>query len=230
MTDLLVAVVSAFWLGILTSISPCPLATNIAAISYVGRKVTSTSKVFLTGLLYTIGRMVVYTVLGVILISSILSAFQLSIFLQTNLNKFLGPILIIVGMILIKIIRINFFGFGISEKIQGKIDAMGMGGALLLGMLFALSFCPVSAALFFGSLMPIAVKIQSPIIVPSAYGAATGLPVLFFTMLLTTGIHRVARIHERLVRAELWARRITGIIFILVGIYYSLIYIFGIFT
>lgn len=230
MTDLLVAVVSAFWLGILTSISPCPLATNIAAISYVGRKVTSGWKVFVTGLLYTVGRMIVYTALGVILIYSILSAPQLSSFLQTNINKFLGPILIIVGMILIEIIRINFSGFGISKKIQGRIDAMGMGGALLLGALFALSFCPVSAALFFGSLIPIAVKFQSPVIVPSTYGAATGLPVLVFAMFLTAGIHRVAKIHEKLVKVELWTRRITGIIFILVGIYYSLIYIFGVFA
>ena len=230
MTDSLIPIVTAFWLGILTSVSPCPLATNITAISYVGRKVTSTKQVFFSGLLYTAGRMVAYLILGMLLISSILSSPQLSYFLQKNMNKFLGPILIIAGMILLDLIQINFFRFGTGEKTKRRVDAMGIWGALLLGIIFALSFCPVSAALFFGSLIPIALTTQSGLVIPAVYGIATGLPVFIFAMLLTSGIHHVSKVYNKIAQFEIWVRRVTGIIFIFVGIYYSLTYIFGVFA
>jgi len=229
MTDLLVATVSAFWLGILTSVSPCPLATNVAALSYVGRDVTNPWKVFASGILYTAGRMIVYTGLGVILVGSLLAAPPVSLFLQTQMNRFLGPILIIAGMILVELIKINMPGFGASGRLERVVKALGPGGALLLGALFALSFCPVSAALFFGSLIPIAVASRSDLIVPCAYGAATGLPVLVFAVLFAAGVRRMAPIFSRITRYEAWVRRLTGVIFILVGIYYSLVYIFRIF-
>lgn len=230
MTDLFIAIVTAFWLGILTSVSPCPLATNIVAISYVGRKVTNTRQVFFSGLLYTAGRMIAYLVLGMILILSILSSPQLSFFLQKNMNKFLGPILIIAGMILLDLIQINILRFGTGERTQRWVDAMGIWGALLLGIIFALSFCPVSAALFFGSLIPIALTTQSGLVMPAVYGIATGLPVFIFAMLLASGINRVSQVYNKIAKFEIWVRKITGIIFIVVGIYYSLTYIFGFFT
>ncbi|MFH0939041.1 MAG: aromatic aminobenezylarsenical efflux permease ArsG family transporter [Planctomycetota bacterium] len=230
MIEFLLGIVSAFWLGILTSISPCPLATNIAAISFVGQRVGSPTKVFLSGLLYTAGRTLVYLVLGVLLVTSMLSAPHLSHVLQKYMNKALGPILILVGMILVELIRINIFGSGVSEKMQKRVEALGLWSAFFFGVIFALSFCPISAALFFGSLLPVALRCESGVILPSIYGIATGLPVLVFAILIALGAKRVGEAYNKLISFEKWARRITGGIFILVGIYYCLAYIFIIFS
>jgi len=229
MTELLVGVASAFWLGILTSISPCPLATNIAAISFVGRRVGSPARVLLTGLLYTAGRTLTYLVIGVLLVSSLLSAPYLSHALQKYMNQALGPILILAGMVLVGLIQVNFSGSGVSAKMQRRVEALGMSGALLLGVVFALSFCPVSAALFFGSLIPVALRCESGVVLPSAYGVATALPVVAFAVLIALGARRLSEAYNILVPFEKWARNVTGVIFILVGIYYCLAHIFGIF-
>ena len=228
MTELPVALVSAFWLGVLTSISPCPLATNIAAISFVGRRVGSPGKVFSAGLLYTFGRALTYLVLGVLLVSSMLSAPSISHILQKYMNMLLGPLLIIVGMILLELISFNISGRGVSERMQKKVESLGVWGATLLGIVFALSFCPTSAALFFGSLLPLALKHESGIILPAVYGIATGLPVLVFAVLIAIGANKVAQVYNRIVAFERWARWITGVLFILIGIYYCLINIFGV--
>ena len=226
MSEILIGAASAFWLGILTAISPCPLATNIAAISFVSRRVGSPARVFLAGLLYTAGRMLTYLAIGVLLVTSLLSAPHFSFVLQKYMNKALGPILILVGMILLELIRINISGPGINGRMQKRVDALGIWGALLLGVIFALSFCPVSAALFFGSLLPLALHYESGVVLPSVYGVATGLPVLLFAVLIALGAKSVAGGYNKIVPFEKWARRITGIIFILVGIYYCLYYIF----
>ncbi len=227
MSELLVAAGSAFWLGIMTSISPCPLATNIAAISFIGRQLNSPRQVFFTGLLYTAGRMLTYLVIGIILVSSLLSAPMLSHILQKYMNRALGPLLILAGMVLVELISFNKTGPIVSDKIQKRITSYGMWGALLLGILFALSFCPVSAALFFGSLIPLAVRFESGILLPSVYGIATGLPVMVFAVLIAMGAQKVGSAYNKIVPLERWARKITGIVFIVVGIYYCLTNIFG---
>lgn len=228
MNEYLAAILTAFWLGILTSISPCPLATNIAAISYVGRRVGEPGKTFQAGLLYTLGRTAAYTVIGIILVSSLLSAPVLSHLLQKYMNKFLGPILIVVGLILLKVVSFSFSGGGISEKLQRRVDGMGVWGGAFLGLLFALSFCPTSAALFFGSLLPLAIQQNSSIILPAVYGVATGLPVFIFALLIALGANQIGTAFNLITHFETWARRITGLIFILVGIYYTMINLFGI--
>lgn len=228
MTALLVAVATAFWLGVLTSISPCPLATNIAAISFVGRRVDSPRQVCMAGLLYTLGRTVVYTVLGILLTQTLLSAPMLSHRLQKVMNLAIGPILILVGMVLLELIAFNMSGKGVTEGLQKRVERMGVWGAGLLGVLFALSFCPTSAALFFGTLLTLAVKQQSGVLIPAAYGLATGLPVLVFAILIAVGTNLVARAYNQLVVIEKWARNITGGLFIVIGIYLSLKHIFAV--
>jgi len=219
---------SAIWLGILTSISPCPLATNIAAISFIGRRVDSPRKVLAAGLLYTLGRMVTYLVLGFLIVTSVLSIPELAMFLQQNMNKFLGPLLIIVGMFLLDLISFSLPGSSLGSSMQGKVERFGIWGAALLGLLFALSFCPVSAALFFGSLIPLAVDHQSSIVMPTVYGVGTALPVIVFAFVIAMSTRMVGVMFNKLKIIEKWARRITGVVFIAVGIYYTLIYIFGI--
>ena len=186
MTEYVVGIGSALWLGILTSISPCPLATNIAAISYIGRKVGNSRQVFLTGLLYTLGRTVAYLALAFVLVASVLSVPQISMFLQKYMHLALGPILIIVGMFLLGLIELNLGGGGMSEGLQKRVDALGIWGALLLGIVFALTFCPTSAALFFGSLVPLSLKLNSSVTLPVVYGIGTALPVLIFAVILAT--------------------------------------------
>ncbi len=226
MDPLLIAAGSAFWLGILTSISPCPMATNIAAISYIGKRVEIPKKVLLSGLLYTLGRVLTYFVLGYLIVVSMMSIPDLANFLQKYINIFLGPILIVVGLFLIGLFKFSFSGTGISESMQNRVNKFGIWGAGLLGILFALSFCPVSAALFFGSLIPIAVQHESTVLIPSVYGLGTSLPVFAFAILIAMGTKFVGTLFSKLTTIEKWARRVTGLIFLAVGVYYTLIYIF----
>jgi len=226
MTEFIVGVGSALWLGILTSISPCPLATNIAAISYIGRKVGNSRQVFLTGLLYTLGRTLAYLALAVVLVASVLSVPQISLFLQKYMHLALGPLLIIVGMFLLGLIELSMGGGGMGEGLQKRVDAMGIWGALLLGIVFALTFCPTSAALFFGSLVPLSLKVNSSVTLPAVYGVGTALPVIVFAVLLATSAQSVGKAYNVLAKIEWWARMLTGVIFILVGIYFSLKYVF----
>jgi cytochrome c biogenesis protein CcdA len=228
MNEFMIGIGTALWLGILTSISPCPLATNIAAISYIGRKVGNSRQIFLTGLLYTIGRTVAYLGLAFVLVASVLSMPQISLFLQKYMSLALGPILIIVGMFLLRLIEMDISGQGMSEKLKKRIDAMGIWGALLLGIVFALSFCPTSAALYFGSLIPLSLKVNSSIALPVIYGIGTALPVMIFAVLLAISAQSVGKAYNILAKIEWWARIITGWIFILVGIYFSLKYAFGV--
>jgi cytochrome c biogenesis protein CcdA len=217
---------SALWLGILTSISPCPLASNIAAVSFIVKRVDHPSYVFSSGILYTVGRVIGYTVLGILITSSLLSIPQTSYFLQYYMNKVLGPILIITGLFLFEVFQFTFLEVSFSEKATGRLKDFGILGSLPLGILFALSFCPISAALFFGSLIPLSLKNESSIMLPSIYGIGTGLPVLVFALLIVMGIKNIERIFKRVTIVEYWTRRVTGTIFILIGIYYVLTHIF----
>ncbi len=223
-----VAVASALWLGILTSISPCPLATNIAAISFIGRQVGSPRRVFLSGFLYALGRTIAYLALGVLLVASVLSVPELSMFLQRYMNKLLGPLLIIVAMFLLELVSISLPAAGVSEGMQKRLDALGLWGALPLGMLFALTFCPVSAALYFGSLIPLSVRARSSVLLPSIYGVGTALPTLVFAVLVALGARTVGKAFKALTKVEWWARRITGAVFLCIGIYYSLTFVFNV--
>ena len=226
MTEFVVGAGSALWLGILTSISPCPLATNIAAISYIGRKVGNSRQVFLTGLLYTLGRTLAYLALAFVLVASVLSVPQISLFLQKYMHLVLGPILTIVGMFLLGLIELNTGGSGMSEGLQKRVAAMGVWGALLLGVVFALTFCPTSAALFFGSLVPLSLKVNSSVTLPAIYGVGTALPVMIFALLLATSAQSVGKAYNVLAKIEWWARTLTGWVFVLVGIYFSLKHVF----
>jgi cytochrome c-type biogenesis protein len=226
MDDFWVGVTSAMWLGVLTSISPCPLATNIAAISYIGKQADRPRTVLLTGTMYTLGRALTYVVLGTLLVASLLSVPGLSNFLQHYMNKLLGPILILVGMFLLELLRLPALRGSGTSHLGERLAQSGAWGAGLLGMLFALSFCPTSAALFFGSLIPLSIKWQSSVVLPSLYGAGTALPVFAFAVLIAVGAKSLSAAFQRLTAVELWARRITGLVFILTGIYFSVTYIF----
>jgi len=225
---MILAIASAIWLGILTSISPCPLATNIAAISYISKRLDSAFQILGAGLAYTVGRMISYVAIGMIAVTGLMSVPAIAVFLQKYLNLLLGPLMIVVGMFLLELITINLAGAGISGNAQAKAGKGGILGAGFLGILFGLSFCPISAALFFGSLIPLAVKHGSRIVLPSVYGLGTALPVVIFAFIIAFSVRSLGKAFNSLRIFEKWARLITGVLFILVGIYYVLAQIFGV--
>lgn len=221
------AVFTAFWLGILTAISPCPLATNIAAISFIGRKAGKQNHVIGSGLLYAVGRTLAYVILGTIITIGLLRSAEISRFLQKYMNEALGPILIILGLVLL-----GWIGSGISlhmgtDKLQAQARQGGIIWAVPIGFLFALSFCPVSAGLFFGGLLPLALKQQSSVLLPLAYGIGTSLPVVVFALLMAWGSTYVGKAFDKLTHVEIWIRRLAGTAFVLAGIYYCARHIWG---
>lgn len=225
---IILAFASAFWLGILTSVSPCPLATNVAAISYIGRHVTSPGKVAMHGISYTVGRMFTYLVLSIAIVAGISSMPEISGFLQKYMNRIIGPFLILAGMVLLELIHFEMPSIAGTSRLTSLAEKNDLWSTCLLGMLFALSLCPVAAALFFGGLIPLAVKHGSSFLMPSLYGIGTALPVTAFALVIAFSAGQIGKIFDRIRKIEKAAQAATGIIFIAVGIYYSLAYIFEI--
>jgi cytochrome c biogenesis protein CcdA len=211
---------TALWLGTLTSISPCPLASNIAAISFLSKKIAHPGMVFISGLAYTFGRMAAYAVVGWLIIHSLVTIPQTAMFLQKYMGKAVGPLLLLTGIILLEIVVIDLPGFQISHKHQGKLAASGAPGAFLLGFAFALAFCPVSAALFFGSLIPLALNRQAGEALPFIYGIGTGLPVLAFALAIAFGVTSLSHWFHKITKIEFFTRKVAGVIFLIVGLYY----------
>lgn len=228
MPEFLLLAASAFWIGLLTAVSPCPLATNVAAVSFVSHRLDRKWIVFASGVLYTVGRSLTYIVISFLVVEALVNVPLLSDFLQRHINKVLGIVLILVGMVLLELIPLPLPRFAPSEKTQSRLDRAGVIGSFLLGALFALAFCPVSAALFFGSLIPLAVKAESSVGLPLVYGLGTGLPVLVFTPLVVVGSSLVERWYHGLARLGRFCKQATGVILIGIGIYYVLVHVFGV--
>ena len=212
-------VFSAFWLGILTSISPCPLATNIAAVSFISRNLGSSKKVLWSGLLYAAGRMLTYVAIAVLAVASLLSLPEVSFFLETNMHKIIGPLLIVVGIILLDVLPFTFSASLVSSSMQEKAGKWGLWGSGILGIIFALTFCPLSAALFFGSLIPLAIDGKSAVLMPSVYGLGTALPVIAFAFVMAFGVKSIGRVFDKLTQIEKWVRKLTAVVFIGAGLY-----------
>lgn len=226
---MLTACVSAIWLGILTSISPCPMATNIAAVSFISKSPGSPLRIIITGILYAAGRMLAYLLLGWLLVACCLSASSMSQLLQRYMNQALGPLLVIVGMVLLGLIEVKPREAGAGDRMKRAVDLFGVWGALPVGFVFAASMCPVSAAIFFGSLLSLAIRMESAVAVPVLYGAGTAVPVLFLSMLLAVGGRKIGTAFNKAALFERWARIVTGAVIIVVGVYYALRYIFDVF-
>ena len=210
---------SAFILGIMTAISPCPLATNITAVGFISRDIENRNRVFINGLLYTLGRAITYTAIALIIY---LGADQLKFggFFQRYGEKIVGPLLIIIGLFMLDIIKIKFPGFNrLTSGMQDK-KKWGYFDALLLGLLFALAFCPYSGVLYFGMLVPLTISTTSGLYLPIVYAIATGIPVIIFAWIIAYTISGIGGVYNKLKSIELWFRRIIAILFIVVGIYY----------
>jgi len=221
-----IPVISALLLGLMTAVSPCPLATNIAAMAYISRKVTDRKYCVITGALYTLGRMLSYSIIGVLIIVTGLEIPGVASFLQDFGEQILGPLLIIMGIVMLNINRFSFsLGGGRISSIGNKVADWGMLGGFVLGALFALAFCPYSAILFFGVLIPLALKSTGGVALPAIFAIGTGLPVFILGTLLSTGVTGVSAWLNAVTRWEKIIRVIVSIIFIGVGIYYVVLWI-----
>ena len=210
---------TAFILGLMTAISPCPLATNITAIAYIGKNIENRKKVFINGLIYTLGRGISYTLIGLIFYFGF-SQFEISGFIQKWGEKLLGPILILIGFFMLDHIKIKFPAFNwLNEKMEQKSQS-GFWGVLMLGIVFALAFCPYSGVLYFGMLIPITISSTSGLYLPVVFALVTGLPVIIFAWFLAFAIGGIGTVYNRIKVFETWFRRVVAIIFIGVGIYY----------
>ena len=227
MEGTLSAVITAVWLGVLTSISPCPLASNIAALSFLSKNVESRMAVLTSGVSYTLGRVTDYVGVSAVVVTGLLSIPSLAHFLQTWTNRILGPLLVFLGLVLLDLIRFPSISLGAGERFE-FLARRGSPGAAALGFIFALSFCPISAALFFGSLIPLSIDQGSRIFIPALFGIGTAAPVAVFAILIAFGARAVGKTYERITLFAMWAKRITAIAFLMAGLYYLLTYWLGV--
>lgn len=219
-----IPILSAFILGLMTAVSPCPLATNITATAYISKNITSKRKVILSGILYFLGRAFSYTLIGIVLYLGA-SKFHVSRFLNQNGEKLLGPLLIIIGLMMLNVIRLNILGkSGFQAQLSEKFKDKGLLGAFFIGVIFALAFCPYSGALYFGMLIPMTITTVDGLYLPVLFAFGTGLPVLLFTYLLAFTAGRVGVFYNKITKVEKIMRYVAGVVFVIAGLYYVLIF------
>jgi len=222
-----IPLLSAFLIGIMTSISPCPLATNITAIAFISKDIKSSKQTLLNGLFYTLGRGISYTLLATLIYFG-LSSFSISSIFQGWGDKALGPVLILIGLIMADIIKINLKTNNPKiDQIKLWLAKKGYIGSLLLGMLFALAFCPYSGVLFFGVLIPMVLKSHESLLLPPLFALGTGLPVIIFSFILVFSAKKIGIIFNKIQKFEVIIRKTIALIFIGAGLYYCQ-FLFGI--
>ncbi len=215
-----VPLLAAFALGLLTAVSPCPLATNITATAYIAKTITSKKKVLLSGLLYTLGRMFTYTALGAVIYFGA-SKFHVAKLFQGNGEKFIGPVMIIIGLIMLNVIKLDFLSKGnLTDRLSDKFKDKGMLGSFLLGIIFALAFCPYSGALFFAMLIPMTMSASAGLALPVVFSIGTGLPVIFFAFVIAFSMEKLGSYFKAIQKVEKVMRLVAGVTFILTGLYY----------
>jgi len=210
--------ITAIILGLMTAISPCPLATNISAIGFIGKDISDKRAVFLKGLVYTAGRAISYTLLAIVLY---LGADQMDI---TNLfqgwgEKVLGPMLILIGLFMIDVIKLKLPGFSTLSQKLGDRSRSSYWSTLLLGVVFALAFCPYSGVIYFAMLIPITITSAGGLYLPLLFAAATGIPVIIFAWILAYAVGNVGKMYNKIKIFEYWFRRVVAVVFIAAGVY-----------
>ncbi|MDA3929274.1 MAG: aromatic aminobenezylarsenical efflux permease ArsG family transporter [Prolixibacteraceae bacterium] len=216
---------SALLLGLMTAISPCPLATNITAIGFISKDIENRKRVFLNGIYYTLGRAISYTTIGLLFYFGA-SQFELSGFFQQWGEKFIGPLLVVIGLFMLGVIKLNIPGLSSLSQRMEKKNSWGFWSSLLLGMLFALAFCPYSGVLYFGMLIPMTISSASGLYLPVVFAFATGLPVLLFAWFIAFSFSKLGGFYSKVKVFEKWFRKFVALLFIGVGLYYIILLIF----
>ena len=222
------AALTTLWTGVLTSVSPCPLATNIAALTYILKHAGSHKlDVLARGGLYALGRALAYVTIGFLLVKSLLSAPSFSFFMQKYGNQALSPILVLAGMYMLDMFGRGFEGFNVFDLSKFKVKG-GAISSLLMGFIFALAFCPISAALYFGVIIPLAAKNSAPFILPLLYGLGTALPVIGLAVVMDFGLKKISAVTGLAAKFDKYAKPATALTFIACGVYLGLKYIFAV--
>jgi cytochrome c-type biogenesis protein len=217
-----IPLLTAFLLGLMTAISPCPLATNITAIGFISKDMESQKRVFINGLIYILGRSISYTAIGLLFFFGA-TQFEFAGFIQEWGEKVIGPILIIIGLLMLGVINIKIPGLGsVTDKLQDQ-SGKGFWGVLLLGIVFALAFCPYSGVLYFGMLIPMTVSSVSGLYLPIIFALGTGIPVIIFAWLIAFSVGTIGSTYNNMKTFEIWFRRVVAVLFIGVGIYYTVL-------
>ncbi|NUM52360.1 MAG: sulfite exporter TauE/SafE family protein [Candidatus Hydrogenedentes bacterium] len=224
MSEWLVAAGAAFWLGVLTSVSPCLLATNVAAISFLARRVDSIRFVLISCTCYIAGQAAAFVLLAMTLVTSLLSVPSVAHFLQAYMFRLLGPILIVCALFLFELFAVQIGSGRLKAWAQARANAGGFWVAALLGIVFAMSFCPTTAALFFGSLLPLAIARESSFFLPLVYAMGVAAPVIVFSLIIAVSANRLTAAFARVGNAERFARYATAAIFLVVGLFFTLSY------
>ena len=218
-----VPVLTAFILGLLTAVSPCPLATNITAIGFISKDIESRNRTFLYGLLYTFGRIVAYSLLGALLIYMLrrgLDTFDLQSEVSQWGEMLLSPILIVMGLLMLFGDKLPLSSFGINAS-QKSERLRGAWGSLLLGILFAMAFCPTSGLFYFGMLIPMSASATEGYALPAVYALAMGLPVVAVAWIIAYSVSNIAGFYQKMQVFQKWFNRMVAVLFIIVGIYYA---------
>lgn len=211
--------VTALVLGFMTAISPCPLATNITAVGFISKDIENRNRVFVNGLLYTLGRAISYTGIALVIYLGA-DQFRFSGFFQLYGEKILGPLLVVIGLFMLDVFKIKFPGLsGLTSRMENKSN-WGFFDAILLGMIFAMAFCPYSGVLYFGMLVPITVASATGLYLPVVFALATGIPVIVFAWILAFSVGSIGGFYNKIKNFEIWFRRVIAVLFIVVGIYY----------
>jgi cytochrome c-type biogenesis protein len=218
-------ILAAFALGLLTAVSPCPLATNITATAFISKNITSKRKVVLSGLLYTFGRVFSYTLIGALIYFG-LSKFQVAKLFKGNGEKFIGPIMIVIGLIMLDVIKLNFGKTNnLTNQLSEQFKTKGLLGSFLMGALFAMAFCPYSGALFFAMLIPMTLASDLGLVLPVVFSIGTGLPVILFALVIAYSMEKLSYYFKMVTQIEKIMRKVAGITFLLTGLYYINIYL-----
>jgi cytochrome c-type biogenesis protein len=219
-----VGIIAAFFIGLMMAISPCPLVSNITAIAYASKRIDNSRHTMLVSLTYTLGRMATYVIIASSIVWFGLNTQAIALFLQRYAERMLGPLLIIIGIVMLDVIRIRWIKMNVNiDGIKEKLLKKGLLGSFLLGVILALAFCPFSAVLFFGMLIPLAVSAGDGILIPAVFALATGIPVIIFSYILVRSVSKLGSIMNSIAVFEKYMSKIMAIVFLAAGVYYTII-------
>jgi cytochrome c-type biogenesis protein len=210
--------ISAILLGLLTAIAPCPMTINITAIGYIGRDFSNKKRLFLNGIFYAMGTIFAYSALAMILYFGA-DKFRISSLFQQYSEKIIGPLLLVIGVLMLGIVNIKFPAFNrLTEKFRAR-QHFRKWDAFLLGGILALAFCPYSGILYFGILVPLTISASAPWL-PVFYSSAAAIPVIIFAWLLAFTVSGIGKLYNKIKAIEFWFSKCVALLFIGIGIYY----------
>ncbi len=224
-------ILTAFLLGLMTIISPCPFCSNLTAIGYISKDISSRHRILLSGIMYAVGKIFAYTLLSLIFIFGA-QIEGIQHFLQTYGEPALGPFLFLCGLFMLigghhEQHHDHEHNHGLRARLSRFTRTSNL-NSLLLGFIFSLAFCPYSGVMYFGMLIPM--TIAEPLawswLMPVVYGLGTGLPVIIIAWLLAYSALGIGKINHNIQHIEIWLRRICATLFIGIGLYLT-ISIFG---